>query len=179
MATPPVFSAGAVLTAAQMNAVGLWLVKTDTITSGSSKEITSAFNSDFTNYRIVLQNIQLAAFDSLVFRFGTTATGYYGSLYYDKFDGTATSTNRYNNAIGAQIGYAENTTGGGAVSFDVYGPQTTTSRKIIAGNYYGGGYAGWFGELLVSSTQFTSFTIYTGGGTNFTTCNVNVFGYRK
>jgi hypothetical protein len=41
MATPPDFSSGAVLTAAQMNSVGLWLVKTQTVgTAVSSVAVT-------------------------------------------------------------------------------------------------------------------------------------------
>lgn len=178
MATPPVFSAGAVLTAAQMNAVGLWLVKTDTITSGASKEITGAFSSDFTNYRIVISGTQLAAVDTLYFRLGTTAAGYYGSCYYDLYSG-ATGTNRFNAAIGVQIGYGENFSGGGNSSLDVGEPNTTKNRKLFHGTYYGGGYAGWFGGMLVNSTAYTSFLLYTGGGTVFTACNIAVYGYRK
>ena len=58
MATPPVFSAGAVLTAAQMNAVGLWEIKTQTIGTGvASFEVTGAFSSDYDNYKIVINSM--------------------------------------------------------------------------------------------------------------------------
>jgi hypothetical protein len=46
MATPPDFSSGAVLTAAQMNSVGLWLVKTQTVgTTVSSVAVTGDENA--------------------------------------------------------------------------------------------------------------------------------------
>lgn len=179
MATPPVFSAGAVLTASQMNAVGMWLVKTDTITSGASKVITDCFNSDFQNYRVVISDIQIATIDTIVMRYGTTATGYYGSLYYDKFDGASTSTARQNNGIGLSIGLGENLANNGATSFDCFGPQTNAAHKGIHGTYWGAGYSGWFAGVLANSTQYTSMTIYTAGGTNFSNCKIYVYGYRK
>lgn len=174
MATPPVFSAGAVLTAAQMNAVGLWLIKTDTITSGATKEITSAFNSDFTNYRIVLSNLNTAAGANIFFRFGTVATGYYGTFYYDLFTGAATGTVRKNNGAELQIGISSPA----GIVIDVYEPNTTASQKIISGNTYGGGYSGWFGGALDSATARTSFLIG-AAGTTFSSCNVAVYGYRN
>ena len=53
MATPPDFTTGAVLTAAQMNAIGLWEVTTLTITNATSGFTDTAFTSDYKNYRIV------------------------------------------------------------------------------------------------------------------------------
>lgn len=62
MATPPDFVAGQVLTAAQMNLAGAWVVKRDTIAAGSSSHIvTAAFNADFTNYRVIINGVTCAA----------------------------------------------------------------------------------------------------------------------
>jgi len=52
MATPPTFSAGAVLTAAQMNDIGLFLVKTETFTGSGTHQLTECFNDDYDNYRL-------------------------------------------------------------------------------------------------------------------------------
>ena len=61
MAVPPDFVAGSVLTAAQMNRIGMWLVKTDTIASGSSSHIvTAAFNADYVNYRVIVNGVTCA-----------------------------------------------------------------------------------------------------------------------
>lgn len=49
----PVFTTGEVLTAANMNKVGMWLVNTLTITNSTSGFTDAAFTSDFKNYRIV------------------------------------------------------------------------------------------------------------------------------
>lgn len=178
MATPPVFSAGAVLTAAQMNAVGMWLVKTDTITSGATKEITGAFSNDFTNYRIVVDDVNTAAGANMFFRFGTSTTSYYGTYYYDLYTGAGTGTVRKNNGAELQIAITGTFSGDSGISFDVYGPNTTISRKCISGTSMGGGYTAWFGGVQIASTQYTSFTLGVAG-TTFTTCNVSVYGYRK
>jgi hypothetical protein len=53
MATPPDFTTGQVLTAAQMNAIGLWEVATLTITNATSGFTDTAFTSNYKNYRIV------------------------------------------------------------------------------------------------------------------------------
>lgn len=59
MATPPDFSVGQVLTAAHMDAVGLWLIDEQT-TGATSSTITLApdiFTADFMNYLIVIDNL--------------------------------------------------------------------------------------------------------------------------
>jgi hypothetical protein len=51
MATPPVFVSGQILTAAQMNSVGMWLVKATAL--ATTTDVTSCFTTDFTSYQIV------------------------------------------------------------------------------------------------------------------------------
>jgi hypothetical protein len=51
----PSFITGEILTAADMNAVGLWLVKTQTLT-GSIADITNCFSSDYDSYKVVVSN---------------------------------------------------------------------------------------------------------------------------
>lgn len=158
---------------------GLHFIKADTITSGAAKEITGVFSSSFTNYRVVISGLQVSSRDVINFRFGTTAAGYYGSLYYDEYSGTLTGTSRVNNGAGLYIGYGEAFSGGGTISLDIGEPNVTNNRKMVHGTYYGGGFAGWAGGMIVNSTAYTSFTIYTNGGSIFTTCNIAVYGYRK
>jgi hypothetical protein len=53
MATPPDFTAGQILTAAQMNRVGLWLIETQT-TTGGTVSFNNVFTSDYRNYKIII-----------------------------------------------------------------------------------------------------------------------------
>ena len=51
----PDFSPGEVLTAAAMDSIGMWLVKTVTIGAGAtSVPVTGAFSADYDNYRIIV-----------------------------------------------------------------------------------------------------------------------------
>ena len=179
MATPPVFSAGAVLTAAQMNAIGRWLIKTDTITSGTSKTITNAFSDDFDNYRIVVMDTQISSSGGIQFQFGTDASGYYGTSYYDLFSGGATGANRSNNGAFLWTGLAENVSGNSGMGFDVNGVRSTSAHKGIHGTYFGSGYQGWFGGVRATSSTYTSFTLLAEGARTFSNCKIYVYGYRK
>lgn len=55
MATPPVFTAGQVLTAAQMNQIGLWKITSADFTASSSVIVDNCFSADFDNYRILFR----------------------------------------------------------------------------------------------------------------------------
>lgn len=79
MATPPDFAVGQVLTSAHMDAVGLWLVKSQTIGSGvPNVEVTGAFSSDFDAYKIVVSGGAASASGPLSLKLGSTTSGYYG-----------------------------------------------------------------------------------------------------
>ena len=84
----PSFATGEVLTAADMNAVGLWLVKTQTIGTGvSSVTVTGAFSADYDNYLVVVTGgtISVANADigfQLASSGTPSTTGYYSTLIY-------------------------------------------------------------------------------------------------
>jgi len=74
----PVFTAGETLDASEMNAVGLWLVKTQTIGTGvSSVAVTSAFSTNYDTYRIVVSGGVATNTDVMRLTLGSTTTGYY------------------------------------------------------------------------------------------------------
>jgi hypothetical protein len=54
MATPPEFTSGAILTAAQMNAVGMWLVNSTSFTNTTTIQINNCFTSDYRNYLVMV-----------------------------------------------------------------------------------------------------------------------------
>lgn len=79
----PVFSAGEVLTAANMNSVGLWLTGSGTATAGGANiTISNCFSSDYDSYKIVCSGIKCTTgtrFLNFQLRVSgsTSATGYY------------------------------------------------------------------------------------------------------
>ena len=86
MAVPPVFVSGQILTAAQMNAIGLWEIQTASFTT-SSAETYTCFTSDYDNYRIVLTITAMSSTNAdIAFQLGNSGTfantnyGYFSSF---------------------------------------------------------------------------------------------------
>lgn len=178
MATPPTFSSGAVLTAAQMNSVGMWLIKTQTIGNAvASVTVTDAFSADYDNYLITVSggsnNISGSA---LFMRLGATVTGYYWSLSYTTYNTTPAATGGSNVANWEYIGSAQ-TTGLNAVT-ELNSPflsKGTSIRSSIANSiFYAGNQAGY----LNNSTSYTSFILGTSVGT-MTGGTIRVYGLRN
>lgn len=76
MAVPPDFVAGQVLTAAQMNKIGMWHVTTNTFSSVSTVTINNCFTSDYKNYKLFLNpsSINGTGYVTLQFTISGTAT---------------------------------------------------------------------------------------------------------
>jgi hypothetical protein len=163
---------------------GLQLIKTDTITSGTSKEITSIFSSEFTNYQIVVDNVKMSGANNLFMRLGTTSTGYYVSgLYVQYGTGNPVSADAYStNTSLFATGCIADSTGHGSAIIHVMNPNDASrtgfiSQGVDARTAGGGGrnYTGY----LDNTTSYTSVTFLTNAATTFTTCNISVYGYRK
>ena len=178
MATPPTFSSGAVLTAAQMNSVGMWLISKSTIPAASLSYTTpTVFSSDFDNYRVIIRGVKTSAGTELLMNFGATTTGYYGSMYYDNYTGVFTGTLRRNNGANMYVGFAEATLGEQVTSLDIANPFLASSTSINGG-YYGNQYSGWFGGTQANATSFTTLTVRPAAGT-ITGGTITVYGYRS
>jgi hypothetical protein len=183
MATPPDFTTGQVLTAAQMNAVGMWLVKSDTITTGNSKEITACFSADYDNYKIVLSNIRGSSVVNVFMRMGTTATGvyYYGGL--SRSYGSAT-TNGEQGSGSTQwlLGAIATSTESAAATVELQMPnmaQVTSFSSLGSDPRTGGAGARNYAGYINNTTQYTSMTILLDGGATFSSCNIRVYGYNQ
>ncbi len=184
MATPPQFTAGAILTAAQMNAVGMWEVSSGTLSlTTSPTQVTGVFvNADFPNYRLFVRT--------------TAASGASGSIQMKFLAGTTpASTNYYGGGIGASAG--SDTTiyfkrSGNATSLSI-GINTTAARRItgmdiIAPNaavetMYSGFHtetnnadAFTFGGCHLTATAYDGFELFTSAGAQ--TVEYSLYGYR-
>jgi hypothetical protein len=175
--TFPSFSSGEVLRAADMNAVGLWLVKSQTVGSGvGSVAITNCFNSDYRNYRVTFEGgVQSVNDNALQLQFAA-ATGHYASMRYDAFSGVGSGTLPSFNQTFAYFGLSGQSNQC-TFSIDVYAPNlaeiTKYSGMFTSNNFFGTG-----GGLYFSTAQLTGFTIIFPGFTN-TGGIVKVYGYRN
>jgi hypothetical protein len=163
-----------------MNQVGLWLVKTETITSGTSTTITDVFNSEYKNYRIVISDCRFSGANNVFLRMGTTATGYYNSGI-----SVGYSTGTVTGVPGSNVTYIEMGAIGGtadtaAAVVDVQSPQIaqrTTFQWMGTDGRAGGGGCRVGNGFLNNTTVYTSITVLTNSAVTFSNCVVSVYGY--
>ena len=187
MATPPTFSSGAVLTAAQINAVGMWEITSGTVTSGTSFDLTSVFTSDYDSYKLVLTQIRTnVAGGSIQLRMLATTTPaiidyYYGVTAVDTAAGTS-AVFRGNNATIMETLAVQNGAVSGMVSCEIHSPVATQYTSFngqsvdsrAAASYSGISYAG----QLANSTSYNGIRVLLSAN-SFTNCNYKLYGYRN
>jgi hypothetical protein len=177
MPTPPTFVTGTVLTAAQMNTIGMHLVKTQTVGSGvSSVTVTGAFSGDYDNYLIQWSGGTQSVDTNLALQLGSATTNYYSSLIYGNFLGGAPANAAHNNSANWVYAGGGNSTVG-KISCMVFDPFLARPSHLQAFVRYAtvyGTMVGYQGD----STSFTSFTFIPNSGT-MTGGIIRVYGYRN
>jgi hypothetical protein len=178
--TFPVFVSGEVLRAEDMNAVGLWLVKTVTIGSGvTGVDVTAAFSSTYDNYLISYSTVDSSVDQTgIFFRFGTIASPVTTNYKFaGKFMGyTGTNLDLNQNTPGYwEVGGTETDIIAGA--FNVYGPNLN-ARSTFTASFARSDAAFTIQGIQDASTQHTAFHIYPASGT-LTGGTVRVYGYRN
>lgn len=192
--TYPAFNSGDILTASDMNAVGLWRLTGCTVTStggtaatssngvitigtsNTSVTVSNAFTADYDRYRITIDNIVASTGGDLRFTLGSTATGYYGVYNYQIYSGTG-SVFYQNNTANSYIGGLGTIAGEQSITFDISNPQKAT-RTAWYGQAYGNGYFFTFGYQIANTTQYTDFIIQPGTG-SLTGGTICVYGYNN
>ena len=192
----PSFSVGDVLTANDMNAVGLWRITGCTVTSAggtaatasngvitvgsgnTSVTVSSAFSSSYDNYLIQLNGGAGSATNALRLTLGSTTTGYYYAGKGRTYAGADSNIDN-NNVDGFWYG-GETATNGMTGLIQIMGPNlairtqytTTWAAPRTDGYFYSA--AGF----LDNATQYTAFTITFGTGSQ-TGGTIRVYGYRN
>jgi hypothetical protein len=176
MATPPTFSSGAVLTAAQMNSVGLWLVKTQTIGSAvSSVSVTGAFSADYDNYLITVSGGVGSTGTFFKMTLGASVTGYYQARNGIVYSTGGRSDGTDNNAA-AWTAVGSVSTNGLSMYLSINNPFLAKYTQQSA-NYFTATQATiQAGEHQVA-TSYSSFTIAPFSGT-VTGGTIAVYGYK-
>lgn len=177
--TYPSFSVGETLRAADMNAVGLWLVKTQTFTA-ATPDITAVFSADYEHYVAVL-------------RCTSSLTGQYTNC--QLINGTTPKTTNYNRAgfVSTTGGVLAGDSGGtgqdgwrisGQSSTGIYATlnfyrpfSTAETGYKVEGSYNGNLYAS--GGIQTESYSATGFRIVASGNAATFTGTVRVYGYRN
>jgi hypothetical protein len=191
MAVPflPVFSAGQILTSANMNqtsdavnSLGLFFIKSQTIGSGvSSVTVSSAFSSDYEDYFITVTGSSVSANQpNLLFRVGATTSNYnYGGIYLAYSSATVTG-DVTTVGSGFVMGACGNgTTGNGVTHMAVTVKQPfVTQATIFNAQNASANWSSFYNGIMNNGTSYTAFTILPSSGT-LTGGTIRVFGYRK
>jgi hypothetical protein len=172
----PVFASGDVLNASDMNAVGLWLVKSQTVGTGvSSVAVTGAFSAEYENYLVTYNGATTATGQCLQVQLGATTTGYYGNIVYANFSSGAgqsvgdNNTANWTHCSGGVNGF----TNLQATIMRPFASATTT----IAGPYQDGANAGHKSGWLNNTTSYTGFTLIAPSGA-ITGGTIRIYGYK-
>lgn len=182
----PTFTAGDILNASDMNAVGLWKIASATLTGQNSVSFNNCFSSTYTNYLIVVNgNSCSAGAISIYMRMRAGGTDRTGAQYYEGevgrySDGSGAETNAAATNLGWNVGYFGTTSIGWGGSFDVYTPNLN-QRTYYAGRYsylvpgkYGTRHSG---GAYDAATIDDGFTLYAATAATWTG-SVVVYGYR-
>jgi hypothetical protein len=181
MATPPVFTSGAILTAAQMNAAGMWLIKTQTVSAGSSEILLdSVFTSDYQNYKVEL-TLSSSANVNLLFQFrtGTTNDGANSYIYQNLSAEGATVAGSRTTSTRWTMGDAYTTSDANSVTATIYRPKEA-ARTLFVSQMLGalnGGTLYQSAGQFANTTAFDGFRFYPSSGTIAATCRV--YGLRN
>jgi hypothetical protein len=179
--TYPSFNPGDILFASDQNAVGLWLVKTQTVGTGvTTVTVDDAFSANYNAYKVVYTGGTASTATALGLQLGAAVTGYYGTLVYAGYGGAgAPLAVRDNNA--AQFTYIGSTeTTNNSLNAEINNPFNTT-RTVIYAPYVEGGTgrnSGNYNGFLNNATSYTSFTIFPFAG-SITGGTIRVYGYRN
>jgi hypothetical protein len=175
--TYPVFASGDVLNASEMNAVGLWLVKTQTVGTGvSSVTVTDAFSANYNNYLITYNGGTSSSSGIIGLQLGATVTNYKTSYIYTSWNNTVAGVGSTSDTsftrFGRHAGSAQSV--GSCQLFNPFATAPTRFIGIDISATDGGSYVG----LMDNSTSYTAFTLIPNTGT-LTGGTIRVYGYRN
>jgi len=176
MATPPDFTAGQVLTAAQMNAIGLWHISRTTIGSAvSSVTVSNAFSADYDSYKIIVAGGAGSTAIALRFTLGATSTGYTYAEQYTVYASPSAQAVAAVNGAYWNAGRGDTTTL--TMTMEIHSPFLTEYTTFQSAWSRANDAMAVTGGYLNNTTSYTAFTITTDTGT-MTGGTIDVYGFR-
>lgn len=186
MATPPTFTSGEVLTAAQMNSIGSWKVTTYSFSGNTAPYVDNCFTSDFTNYKVYI-NMSSATADLVYMRFRngsgdvTTANYAWAGYYISQFSAPTVTGEGSSGAVNyGRIGWADASVVNN-YNMDVMNPYDTGSTAWFCPHQQGGTgfqYARNMQGLFYGTGSMTGIKVFTANGYALTG-TITVYGWRE
>jgi hypothetical protein len=179
----PDFSPGEIFTAGAADSIGLWLVKTQTVTgTPSTVVVNDAFSADFTNYLVVCDNMNTSAVAGIQFRLGASTTAYYWGGFVTFYATAALGGENGNNVGNFATGIVTDGSGVAGCTINLFQPfastRTTYNAHGVDSRAAGAGGRSYSG-LLNNTTSHTSITFLLTTAATFTSGTIRVYGYRN
>jgi hypothetical protein len=180
----PSFASGEVLTAADMNAVGMWRVATASPSGAQTTDITNCFSSDYDFYLLEAAYYGSTATD-FQFRFLTgtntpnTAANYNrDGFYYLAGVTNFGSSNATSQFFGNTAGLSSTIS---TTRIVFHNPFSSTTRTACEHFHFDvqSGLTATFASQHTTTTSFTGLRIYSSNGSTTLTGRINVYGYRN
>jgi hypothetical protein len=179
----PSFASGEVLTAADMNAVGLWRVTTVSPTPATTIAVNNCFTSDYTNYCVIVTPIGLSGASDITLRLraGGTPNGanyYLGNIFADGAALSSAAENNTGNWRALNIGSTA-TNALNQFKFDLYGPAVAVNTRY---SYIGAGWSGTNVRYRSGMGFHDNGNIFDGfdlTASTTITATISVYGYNK
>lgn len=192
----PSFTAGDILAASDMNAVGLWKNTTATVTSvggtsatasngtitigsgNTSVTVSGAFSTTYDAYRIIISNLTVSASGQLRYNNDGATTNYsYGNPL------VTIATGVFDSNRGAAQAYidlgATTTSQGNAFSFDVINPFLAVATIFTGFGYQNSTTFGGVGTgIHTTATSYTGFRLVPSTG-SLSGGTIRIYGYRN
>jgi hypothetical protein len=185
MATPPDFVNATPLDASSLNALGLWLVKTQTITgTPTSVNVTSCFNADFQNYVVTFSSIAITGGNGGTINYklliGTTPTtnSFFGNTFYivPGASGGLTNAPFGNTSFGEAISISTNSLNNGIMEIQApFLTQHTRSQSFGADDNF----VRWHSITHRANTSYDGIQFLTSAGNFNAGGTFRVYGYRN
>jgi hypothetical protein len=175
----PVFASGDVLNASDMNAVGMWLVKSVTVGAGvTTIPVTGAFSADYENYLITYTGGTGSGTADISLQLtGGTGSDYDTGLTYTS-SGWGGSTPNFASTTGTSFAWCGNVQTQGSTSFITILKPFLAQWTLMTSQFWSSG-PGWSQGRHKLATSYTGFSLIIGGGLNTTGGTVRVYGYTK
>jgi hypothetical protein len=180
--TYPSFNVGETLRASDMNAVGLWLVKTQTVgAAAASAVVTGAFSSEYNNYFITWTGgIGSVGGAQLRIAFNVdTANNYYSNIITQTAGLATVNGQAFGALVGfTVVGYVD--TGDTSLSLTINNPNRTLNTNFYGSfNCLGGSsQVGTVGGWSIATGANTGFTLFPSSGT-ISNGTIRVYGFRN
>jgi hypothetical protein len=158
---------------------GLRLVKKQTIGSGvSSVSVTDAFSATYENYRIIISGGSPSADTYLKLQLGASATGYYGSMWYNTaYTSTTLTIANNNNTTSWEFAGEGHVSQFIAMNVDLLGPNLAKYTRMGTNfAFQSNSGIGIYNGYHRVATAYTGFTVTPISGT-LTGGTIYVYGY--